>query len=201
MFKNLIRASFTGTTVNGDLLLPRVKMVLADHPKEGAMLCFKRRDSFLDCSTCSMPSRITQQNHPARTHLSSSRDEASSTGQGPRSVRNTEAQLSTFQHPHRDVVATVGKQLQMGTHGIQPFMQTLDIGLSRRWLVLYSAHEQPPALCAFTGLGSEPFHVYNVISFDIQQVFDLGIIRHFLISQISCSAGPVTCPFPDFRPF
>lgn len=43
------------------LLLHWVSMVIADQPEERAVLSFKRRDSFVDCSLCTMLTHVRNQ--------------------------------------------------------------------------------------------------------------------------------------------
>lgn len=48
-----------------------------------------------------------------------------------------------------------------------------------RHLIAHIAHEFPPTLSYFGGLGSAPHNLYLIVSFDKLHVLDLGIFRQF----------------------
>lgn len=50
---------------------------------------------------------------------------------------------------------------------------------TRRHLIAMSTHQLSPSMSSFVGFGSEPFQLYNSVSFDNVHLFDLGIIRQF----------------------
>lgn len=56
LFKNTIRASYSGFVVNGAMLFTRMGMVALDQPEERDLLCLKGRDSYIECSACTLPS-------------------------------------------------------------------------------------------------------------------------------------------------
>lgn len=58
LFTNLILDSYSSVTINGYMLFPRIWMVISDQPQERQLLSLKAHDSYMDCSHCSLPTRI-----------------------------------------------------------------------------------------------------------------------------------------------
>lgn len=64
----------------------------------------------------------------------------------------------------------------------------------RKYLEGLSAHEYPPALETFSGLGSEPYRLYQSIAFDKLHALDLGSFRQlpdeaFRLASPDCYSG------------
>lgn len=89
MFKNFICASFTGTVADEIVLQPPLAMVSADQPEKRALLCLKRRESLMNFSECTVPSRISNSDSHVCRHDSSSENDASNTRSGQRSIQNS----------------------------------------------------------------------------------------------------------------
>lgn len=132
MLENIIHNSCTGTVINDILLLPRVATVIADWLEERALLCLKRRISFIDCSLCTTPSRTRHEDNQVCSHDSSSEEVVSKTRPSPKSVRNTKVQPTSVQFSSCDVSVKVGQQVSKGTHGKKPFLKISGVGLSRK---------------------------------------------------------------------
>lgn len=58
-------------------------------------------------------------------------------------------------------------------------VNSIDTEEIRRYAVVHSCCEMPPVLSNFQGLVTEPFLLYESISFDILHVWDLGLMRIF----------------------
>lgn len=69
--------------------------------------------------------------------------------------------------------------MAVSLHNLHLHLTAAQLAESRRHLVVHSAHDFPPALSCFAGLGFAPCNVYRVVSFDKLHVMDLGIIRQF----------------------
>lgn len=187
VFCDMITASYSGFPYLGDMFFPRLAMIVADQPEERALLCLKRRDSFMDCTHCTLPSRIPstsavriRSTNPHTPYFqSSSDDESPAAHRARKTVPNITAQLSTDSHPHRDVARTLQHQLCVASHNRYCSLPVASVSASRRFLVASSAHDLPPALGCFAGLGSPPHLLYNIVSFDKLHVIDLGITRQF----------------------
>lgn len=183
MFKDLIRASYFVYVVGGTFIFQRIPMVIADQPEERALLCFKGKDSFIDCSLCTLPCRNrtyefnTQISTP---HTSSDENEIEETPRrGRRRLRNNALQLSEQLHPCLDVQSTIQRKIRIASHNQRTEMSATEAAALCRTLISESAHELPPAISAFAGLGSSPFNLYNVVSFEKLHVMDLVITRLF----------------------
>lgn len=68
-------------------------------------------------------------------------------------------------------------QLNDLRHNDTPFLYTVSPSTLKVKLIPSSAHEQKSALSTFTGFRSLTFHLYNVCSFYILHLMDLGLIR------------------------
>lgn len=58
VFRTIVCASYKGVMVNGVLLFTRIAMIVCDQPEERSLLFRKGHDSYMDCSFCSLPSRL-----------------------------------------------------------------------------------------------------------------------------------------------
>lgn len=172
MMKKMAKASYHGLIINGVTLVPRIGMLIADQPEERMLLCLKGHDSFMDCSLCTLPSRISSQDN------ATSEDEPTPTRQ--HSVSNRVGQLRSDFYSPRPVGNTVTAQLELANHKLHG----KELGRNRllsilSFLIKNSAHDFPSFLASFDGLGSAPFLLFCIIVFDKLHVFDLGLIRNF----------------------
>ena len=153
-------------------------MFVCDQPEERTILCLKRRDSCMDCTHCVLPTKL----QGCSQTLQYSSDAASSDEDAPRtarrqSIRNSAGERSTRSFPKRSPSKTVGCQLSLGVHATCRHLDAREVKAARDHLINHSAHEYPPALAGFAGLGSSPFHLYTAVSFDKLHVLDLGLTR------------------------
>ncbi|KAI0566558.1 hypothetical protein FGB62_7g37 [Gracilaria domingensis] len=163
--KDLIEASRAGIVVEETIVVPRIGMIVADQPQERAFFSLKSDDSFRDCSLCDMLFRAPNKDISEEV------------------VQDT--QRSNIEASPRNVSKTVRYQLLTAKRRVQGAKPTralskeerARLGRAREYLHEFSAHEYPPALAAFRGLGSAPFLLYEVIGFDSLHVLDLGIFR------------------------
>lgn len=95
------------------------------------------------------------------------------------SLRNTVVRLYLTRHTWREPTGTVRHQVLASLHYIHHHLDSVQLALSEKHLISHSAHDLPPALSAFSGLGSTPCNLYRIISFDKLHVVDLGIMRQF----------------------
>lgn len=180
-FKDLIKASHFGCVVNGVTLLPRISMVIVDQPEERAVFCLKAKDSFMDCTLCTLPSRVFNERERGPGSQLDSTDEESHipTRRSNSSIRNKLVQLDYKNHAKRSVPNTIRNQLKMAVHKTNPTLSPDQLREIKHFLIMNSAQDFPPALAAFDGLGSAPFLLYVTPSFDKLHVMDLGLIRMF----------------------
>lgn len=84
MVKALMRSYFGGVVVGSDRLVPCVGMCIADQPQERTIMALKHRDALMDCSHCTLPSRLhtrtvtgyqSGNNNECNGHVPSSSDE------------------------------------------------------------------------------------------------------------------------------
>ncbi|KAI0557092.1 hypothetical protein FGB62_342g012 [Gracilaria domingensis] len=163
--KDLIEASRAGIVVEETIVVPRIGMIVADQPQERAFFSLKSADSFRDCSLCEMLFRAPNKDISEEV------------------VQDT--QRSNIEASPRNISKTVRYQLLTAKRRVQGAKPTralskeerARLGRAREYLHEFSAHEYPPALAAFRGLGSAPFLLYEVIGFDSLHVLDLGIFR------------------------
>lgn len=119
---------FSGTLINGCLRIARVAKLVSYQRKERYFLCLKAQESYMDCSLCTLPSRIsttgttsslclrTQLYFTDNFNIRSSRT----------SEHNISGQLDSPFHPHRNVIYTVTLQLNFSLHAhYPPFLQIL----------------------------------------------------------------------------
>lgn len=180
VFQKIIRVSYTGTVVDGHLLLSSAFMVIANQSEERTLPCLQRREPLMDCTSCTMPTRCIS-GRSTNIYSLSSLDEAPGDQQTIRHCMPIlgDVQLSTVHYPARNVLGTMIQQLQMGIQYVQLSNSTTEARFCKRWLLENSAHDLTPALVAFAGLGSEPSHLYNVIGSDKLYVFELGLIKQY----------------------
>lgn len=179
--KRFSKASFTGVVINGSTYVTWFAMFVADKPEERTVLCLKRQDSDMDCTDCVLQSRVrsSQQSRTSMLQSSSSDESGNRTAIRRISIRNTDAQMSIARHPERDPTLTVRHQLRVASHHMHHNMDNVQLASSRRHLIAFSAHEFPPALSSFAGLGSTPCNLYRIVSFDKLHVVNMGITRQF----------------------
>lgn len=106
--QNLISASYTGSVVNDQTLVPRVSIFIADQPEERMLFSLKDHHRFMDWSVCQIPSQIVN-----RTDSFLSDDENETINHRPRSSINRLGQLSTQMYPRRSVSSTIENDLKM----------------------------------------------------------------------------------------
>lgn len=70
-------------------------------------------------------------------------------------------------------------KLDIARHNLETFICQAQLSSSRQNMVLNRAHELPPALASFKGLGKFPFNLNDVVSCDNLYVIDLRVIRQF----------------------
>lgn len=174
----LLSASFSGAVINNATFFARVGMIVADQPEERTLLCLKRRDSDMDCTHCVLPSRIRSMASRHRSTVSSSDDDSVSPSRRRTSIRNGMAHTSIRSYPERNPVATVHHQLLLAQHRRDGTdVSSALLAEARQHTISHSAHEYPPVYACFAGLGSMPYYLYRVISFDKLHVMDLGVTR------------------------
>lgn len=118
-FMELIQASSTGRVVNGVTLLPRIAMVIFYQPEEGAFLCLKSKDSYMDCTLCTLLSRIMTRrtsNYGTQIHGQDSSDDYMSRRQAGSSIQNSFVQLHPSAHDSRQVTNKITHQLIISLH-------------------------------------------------------------------------------------
>lgn len=182
----MIGSSFSGLAVHGDLFYPRIGLLIVDQPEERAIMCLKRRDSFMDCSLCTLPSRLHTANNQSANDSSlfspsiifTSEDDLPGVVNSSSSTSNITDQVSEHVHPPLDVPASIQHQLNVARQNISNQLPSSALSASRWFLLSHSAHDIPPALVCFAGLGPAPHHIYNMITFDRVHVLDLGLTRH-----------------------
>lgn len=151
MFHSLITTSYIGVPIRGELFVPRIGMIIANQPEEQTLLCLKRRNSFMDCSLCTLPSIVKSQTTPrsiSTVHLPSSaattpdEDDLSMT-RSRRTCPNTSAHLYPASHSQRDVTETLSHQLRLATQNRTTSTDIASIAVSRRFLIACNAHDIP----------------------------------------------------------
>lgn len=182
-FKSLISSSYTGHAIIGSLLIPRIGTINADQPQERAILCLKGQNRYMYSSHCSLPSFVSDSLSESPSNLNrtvpmSDDDDSPAPGRRIFLVNRTD-QLSTDGHNPRNVFHTVASQLTLAHHDLSPSLPPSTTAPLRRQLLLLSAHPYPSAISPFAGLGSPPFNLSRVVSFDKLHVFDIGIIRQY----------------------
>lgn len=185
MFKDLIQASFTGFVLDGQIFTPRIAMYIADQPEERSMLSLKRQGSEMDCTHCSLPSQFPSSaqhqlsDQPIAATDTDTDEDAPSSHRRRSSRKNTNMELSRTCHPRRSVSRTVRYQLSIAQHNRTQNLDSATLSARRRYLMEHSAHEYPPSLASFAGLGSPPHSLYHIVSYDKLHVLDLGLTRQF----------------------
>lgn len=92
---------------------------------------------------------------------------------------NFDGPLLDCSHPSRTVSDTVGYQLDLAVQKKEQNVPAEYVSEARQFFINQSAHEFPPALAAFDGLGWHPFHLYHRLTYDKLNVIDLGLLRCF----------------------
>lgn len=183
LFRRLVRASYTGIVFNATTYSPRISMVVADQPEERSLLALKRRDSDMECSHCTLRTRLREEQSCSGTLSAPSSSSDNESSHTPRrrvmSRRNTDGDLSSVRLPERDPIRTVRHQLDITIHNKTRHLPPSELLRARRHLIEHSAHELPPVLACFAGLGSIPCNLYRVVTFSKLHVLDLVIIRPF----------------------
>lgn len=161
-----IKAPFHGFFVNGTIYMLSFVILVADQPWECTVYALKLCDSDMDCTLCTMQSRIRNVIEPQAHPMSSLPDDK---GQ-PRSrrrklVRNITAQFCRSRHRPCVSSITVSIQLCLALHAVYCNISTLELATIRRYFIAYISHEYPPPLSCFAVLGSHPWNLYRIISF------------------------------------
>lgn len=134
----------------------------------------------MDCSHCTMSSRLFDtQDFPQSHTIPSSDDDGSPTPHRRTSSVNVSGQLNTDVHNPRNVQRTVSHQLSIAKHDYNSYLDPSTAAYLRRKRLLHSAHSYPPAMASFTGLGLPRFILYCLISFDKLHLVDLGVTRQY----------------------
>lgn len=79
---------------------------------------------------------------------------------------NTASQLNTEDFSRGDMLGTVRDQLIVAQNFVGRSQIQTTISRIISFLQICSCNELRPAIAAFTGLGSMPHNLYNVVSFD-----------------------------------
>lgn len=88
-------------------------------------------------------------------------------------------QLPYTPHSQCDRSVTFRYQLSVILHDLHLHLSLSHVAEYRRHLLSHSTQYFPPDLECFAGLGSAPYNLYRIISFDKLNVLDPGIIRQF----------------------
>lgn len=172
-------ASLVGHTIDGTIYFPRVGMIKADQPQKRSILSIKAHEGYIGCSNCSLPSRLPA--HPNYDRQSiESYDDNQIPASNPRSSQlNTDCLLIPNVFSSRKVRDTILSQPHIARHDFDLSRNPYITQPLRRRLMSHSDHPYPPGIAAFCVLGSTPFSLYRIISFDKLHVHDLGVLRHF----------------------
>lgn len=179
MLKDAFLASKTGFPIEGRLHILRINTLVCDQPQERSFVCMKAAGSFMDCTSCMMPSMafrhelgIGPEDTPQDVQDISIYDDVYSVQIGQEGGRE------------RNVVNVVSRQLVLAKSTVSPSNSTAgatytpdEVLLSKRYLQRVSATHIPPALASCHGLGTEPYHLYKMIGFDKLHTVDLGLLR------------------------
>lgn len=133
----------------------------------------------MDCSLCSLPSRVSQKELCSQFNLTSSdyvRDNLNARIDR-NYVRNKATQLNIISHNLSQLLSNIQKQSEFASHNLVTSFSTRHVACTRKKRMLESAQELPPEWSSLAGLGSTPFKLYKLISSDKLKVTDLGITR------------------------
>lgn len=101
-------------------------------------------------------------------------------------------------HTHSlNQLLTVRNQLCTARYNIHRNLMNVELSTTRLHLISHSAHDFPPALPAFSGLGSAPYNLYLIVSLDKLHVLDPGIIHPFC--DLTNTVLSDTCSLPLSR--
>eukprot|EP00171_Calliarthron_tuberculosum_P008884 IDg8884t1 len=150
------------------------------YKQERAFLALKSVGSFMDCSYCMMPTRTLQSNYSdTATKLPDELNTVSCSA-------IQEIQTIVTNGVDRSVTNTVSRQIVVARAALCTNDDALTYAynispqatrVAKNYLHKVSAVPFPPALAAFCGMGSAPFHLYKSIGFDKLHTVDLGAER------------------------
>lgn len=189
VLKDVIRTSHTGHLFGGTFLYARIGVGVFDQPQERAETSLKDHNSFRDCTLCVMPTKIKQSSQNEDEPLGTNK--RARLGVGSHTDTSATEILKCQLHPDpaepRDVYQTVKSQLIVANRKHHQPATTSGttrsgedsavIKRAKNYLEEASALEFPPALAAFSGMGSFPYRLYSCIGFDKLHVIEHGILR------------------------
>jgi len=163
VLKDIIDSSSDGLDIDGRKAFPRLISIVADQKQERVFFALKSAGSFMDCTLCTMTSRIQAQE---RNEDESEEERISTPVDAVYKI-----QMEAVNSPGRDVQKTVWYQLVLSTrnYNLNLFSHMYNdsvISEARTYLNRHSASEHPPALAAIHGLGTNPFKLYSRIALD-----------------------------------
>lgn len=144
-FRRLISESYSGTMIAGVQLIPKISMVIADKLGEHVILCLKGRDSFMDCSLCTLHSRVQRGHRQDISPENSSEEDCIIRRRPKRAARNNHAQLYTKSDRSRSMSDTIRCQLPFSNNNIATHFNTSQIQANKE-LIIKRAHGLPTAL-------------------------------------------------------
>lgn len=132
----------------------------------------------MDCSSSTLPSSIPiQSNQPVSQRdrrvvpltsddYETPNDVSNKKQSSQTSIRIRNGQLINVDRPKRQVIYTISLQLTMSTTTGRASLPNGGISSARRALVLNTAHDTVLSFATFSGLGSFPYLLYDVVSYD-----------------------------------
>lgn len=133
----------------------------------------------MDCTLCTLPSLIFSKRDSGSIVQQESSDKETNTRRNHSSIREQASKLEHKEYAKRIVSETIRNQLQIAIQKQSPTLSADDLRHVKHFLIFNSAQDFSPALAAFDGLGSPPFLLYVVPTYDKLYVMDLGLIRMF----------------------
>lgn len=108
-FNELMKSSPSDCIINSATILLLISMVILDHQKERSILNLKAKDSFMDCTFCSILSRVVSQYNKSSNfrnpQLSSEDEDLVRSSISPRI--NTDRQVYRTVYPKHEVSKTL----------------------------------------------------------------------------------------------
>lgn len=179
-------------------------MIIAGQQEELCLLSLKRRDSFIYCTHCTLPSRVQTRSVPRSqpnnghglNYQSTSRQSLPNVRRSNRMSTNTKAEICPATYAPSDVAVTLRLQLRVANYNRSPDGYTHYVKTSRRFLISASTHDLPPAFGCFAGLRSSP---YNPLYFVKLHVVDLGLIRQMFFTNQHSSTEDLLYAFVTYN--
>lgn len=207
--QDMIHASRSGLLLDGHIIYPRLHLLNLDQKEERRVLSLRGARSYRSCSQCDI--RFSMPTNAEAANLSDTSDDAH-----PSTPVSSHADLPASSHADqlrqqhlkgacgskRLVGEVVQHQLllaKLNCNSKRGSSQKSDAEASttRRRCISYlkdqSALDFPPALAAFVGSGSKPFHLYDAVSYDKLHGFDLGILRNIMEGVYNHFKGSPSC--------